>query len=90
MNTGNTPLDGLKKVISQNFPKAVFSSDPPEKPDGTHWLNVILDGKTIEIEWNPSRGFGFYANDATHGERPNLIVPSQDLFIALEAFKNRL
>ena len=51
-------IERLQDLLAERFPTATVALDPPEKPTGNWWLDVVLDGHHVVVEYRPGRGFG--------------------------------
>ncbi|PKL77051.1 MAG: hypothetical protein CVV27_07075, partial [Candidatus Melainabacteria bacterium HGW-Melainabacteria-1] len=74
-------LDDLIKSLYQEYPDAKIHCDPAIQENGTSWLDVEACGKSVTIEWRPSRGFGLHLadeEDDLFGSGPKEIYRSQE------------
>jgi hypothetical protein len=71
-------LELLAAQVTERLSAVTVSFDLPEKPKGSHWLDLRLNGRHIPIEWRPGEGFGFFAHDAGYGEGPELTLTDPD------------
>jgi hypothetical protein len=71
-------IEWLVQKLHERFPEATTHVDEPEKPKGSHWLDVRNGQKIVTVEWRPELGFGFYSTDAGYGEGPEEIITEKE------------
>ncbi len=66
----------LEQRVRQRFPSAKVSLDPAEKPTGSWFLDLDLEGYPMTIEWRPRAGFGIVAKrESGYGEGVDVVLP---------------
>jgi hypothetical protein len=55
------PLQQLEKTVKSRHPRANTALDAPQKPNGTWFLDIGLNGHRVVVEWNARHGFGVTA-----------------------------
>ncbi len=71
-------IEWLTEQLKVQLPDAIVKIDEPHHSTGNHWLDVILNGKCVTVEYRQEQGFGFFAEDAGYGEGPNEIIPEKE------------
>jgi hypothetical protein len=61
-----TPIHALESQLRQRFPSAKIYLDATERPKGTSFLDVDLNGHLVVIQWRADAGFGI-SSSAEHG-----------------------
>ncbi|SRR5579871_615292 len=51
-------IQKLKAHLDLEYPEAKLELSAPAHKDGAWWLDVVLNGKHLVIEWSPSTKFG--------------------------------
>lgn len=75
-------IELLRNELIERLPAAVTTLDSPTTSTGSHWLDAQLDGKSVVIEWRPSRGFGISSSplegdDYGYGEGPDEVYDNE-------------
>jgi len=55
------------------IPSLQISVDQPDHPDAIYWLDIRIEDFAINLSWSNERGFGFYTEALSYGERPDEI-----------------
>lgn len=71
-------FEQLYEKVEKQFPDAEISKDIPSNPKSGHFLDVRSADKVVTLEWKPDKGFGFFSEDATFGEKPEKMIKSVD------------
>lgn len=72
-------LETLKDDLLNKIPQIDYDYDPSETESGSSWLDLRYENQFINIEWNPSKGFGLYIDEEdSYGSGPNEIYRSKE------------
>ena len=72
-------LEIVKENLLKRIPQIDCDYDPGETESGSSWLDLKYEGQFINIEWNPSKGFGLYLDDDdSYGSGPNEVYRNKD------------
>ena len=73
------PMEQLERAIRERFPSARIAVDLAEKPGGSSFLDIEVDGHPVNVDWRPHCGFGITANpDSAYGEGADEVYPDVD------------
>lgn len=65
-------IEHLGQSVTDRFPSAKLAFDPPGRPDGPWFLDILLGDHSLVIEWRPERGFGITSKrEPAYGEGPD-------------------
>jgi hypothetical protein len=71
-----TEIESLRTRLLRRFPEAIAEIDPPATTTGSWFLDVVLQGHTVVIEWSRERGFGLATpSEADYGTGPDEVYP---------------
>lgn len=72
-------LETVKNNLLEHIPEMTCDFDPSETKLGSSWLDLRFEDQYINIEWNPSKGFGLHLDDVdSYGTGPNEIYRNKD------------
>jgi hypothetical protein len=68
------PIDAFLAHLQEKKPLVTVAVDPAVQPQGGTWFDLTLAGTTIQVSWQPDRGFGLHSRDGGCGDRPYWLV----------------
>ena len=72
-----TLIEQLQERLQHRFPDAGLALDRPKDLEASWWLDAVLDGHDVTVEWRPALGFGVSAGrEALFGESPDEVYGS--------------
>ena len=72
-------LEIVKINLLRRIPQIDCDYDPGETEAGSSWLDVKYEDQSINIEWNPDKGFGLYLDDGdSYGIEPNEVYRNKE------------
>jgi predicted XRE-type DNA-binding protein len=73
-------IQNLERRLQLAIPGLHSKLEVPKTPTGKYWLDLVLDGHTVTVEWQASMGFGVSSSlsEPIYGEKPEEIHDSVD------------
>lgn len=71
----------LKALLTQKIPKSVVMVDPPDRPDGSWWVDVCFGKRRVTLEYRQGKGFGIFHEAAGYGEGPTEVYRTPELAV---------
>jgi hypothetical protein len=69
-----TKIHDLAERVRARFPKAGITLDPPERANGSWFLDVRQGKNAVVVEWRPLLGFGISEQGGEYGEGPDELI----------------
>ncbi len=73
------PVESIKRQLADRFPQAVLTLDHPRNRSGVWYLDLVVDGHPVVIQWQEGKGFGVSSSPAHgYGEGADEVYPDTE------------
>lgn len=79
MSKNDNAIETLGKQLAGDCSEANVSMDKPKRASGVWFLDICRDGHSVNVQWQPKRGFGVSSSaDSQYGEGPDEVYDDRE------------